>query len=49
MCLTDKGTILPLSAADKQAILDKHNELRGTVNPPAKDMQKLVRIPSDKK
>ncbi|XP_041378041.1 neurogenic locus notch homolog protein 1-like [Gigantopelta aegis] len=41
MCLTDRGKILPLSSYDKETIVNKHNQLRAGVNPPAKDMQKL--------
>ncbi|XP_072041744.1 GLIPR1-like protein 1 [Amphiura filiformis] len=33
------GTVVPLTQALKDAILDRHNELRGQVSPPAMDMQ----------
>ncbi|XP_071083982.1 cysteine-rich venom protein Mr30-like [Haliotis cracherodii] len=42
LCLVDIGTDDPLSAADKQAIVDKHNTYRSNVSPTATNMVKLV-------
>ncbi|XP_072042713.1 GLIPR1-like protein 1 [Amphiura filiformis] len=35
------GTIVPFTQAEKDAILDRHNEIRGKVSPPAMDMKFL--------
>ncbi|XP_046574007.1 peptidase inhibitor 16-like [Haliotis rubra] len=42
LCLVDNGADAPLSAADKQAIVDKHNDYRSNVSPTATNMVKLV-------
>ncbi|XP_071083500.1 cysteine-rich venom protein Mr30-like [Haliotis cracherodii] len=42
LCLVDIGTDAPLSAADKQAIVDKHNTYRSNVSPTATNMVKLT-------
>ncbi|XP_071081904.1 cysteine-rich venom protein ENH2-like [Haliotis cracherodii] len=42
LCLVDIGTDAPLSAADKQAIVDTHNTYRANVSPTATNMVKLV-------
>ncbi|XP_067684997.1 cysteine-rich secretory protein 3-like [Haliotis asinina] len=42
LCLKDVGTEAPLSAVDKQAILDRHNAYRSHVSPTATNLVKLV-------
>ncbi|XP_046573999.1 cysteine-rich venom protein Mr30-like [Haliotis rubra] len=42
LCLVDNGADASLSAADKQAIVDKHNDYRSNVSPTATNMVKLV-------
>ncbi|XP_046562722.1 cysteine-rich venom protein Mr30-like [Haliotis rubra] len=42
LCLVDIGTEAPLSAADKQAIVDRHNTYRSHVSPTATNLVKLV-------
>lgn len=42
MCLAPVGEIKTLSEDEKQAVLDRHNEYRGQVSPPAANMQKLA-------
>ncbi|XP_070194120.1 cysteine-rich venom protein-like [Littorina saxatilis] len=41
-CKDDRGTDIPLTTADIKAIVDKHNEVRAAVSPPAANMQKMV-------
>ncbi|XP_067685387.1 cysteine-rich venom protein Mr30-like [Haliotis asinina] len=42
MCLVDKGVDVPLSAEDKQAIVDKHNDFRSKASPTATNLVKVV-------
>jgi len=42
MCLTDRGVDIPLSAADKVAIVNRHNQIRSEVEPNAGQMQEMV-------
>nr|KAG5708098.1 hypothetical protein BaRGS_002834 [Batillaria attramentaria] len=42
LCLTDKGKAVTLTSQQKQAVVDRHNEIRGQVSPKATNMQKLV-------
>ncbi|XP_067683279.1 cysteine-rich venom protein Mr30-like [Haliotis asinina] len=42
LCLVDNGADAPLSAEDKQAIVDKHNYFRSKVSPTATNLVKVV-------
>ena len=44
MCMKDKPNVSKqgMTEAEKLAVLDQHNRLRGGVNPPATDLVKLV-------
>lgn len=37
------GSVIPLSSEDIEELVDTHNLLRGSVDPPASNMQTLVR------
>ena len=42
MCLTDKGQEIPVTDQMRDSVLNRHNEIRAAVQPPAANMQKLV-------